>query len=167
MIKKCLFYGYLLLEIFASSNLIDAFDWIEYVSKYPDLRVAGIDNHNKALKHYLNNGIKEGRSTTAITIPSSNFDWRYYVKKNNLFFSTEEDALKHYQQQGIFSNFTYCETFNIVILIHLDDLNQMDEIIDQINYFMLINCHNKYYIKINIPLAALDNFFKDPNREKR
>ena len=37
------------------------FDWKQYLSNYPDLKQAGINNHKQAWKHYVSFGIKENR----------------------------------------------------------------------------------------------------------
>ena len=41
---------------------INIFDWKAYVNKYPDLRKAGINTRQKAWQHWINYGMKEGRS---------------------------------------------------------------------------------------------------------
>lgn len=46
----------------------DNFDWNAYVSKYSDLQTAGINNLDKAWKHYNKHGIKENRIANTISI---------------------------------------------------------------------------------------------------
>lgn len=41
---------------------MNAFDWKSYVSKYPDLQKAGINTNQKAWKHWITYGKKEGRT---------------------------------------------------------------------------------------------------------
>ncbi len=43
-------------------NSINSFDWKFYINLYPDLIKAGIDNKIKALDHWNQNGLNEGRS---------------------------------------------------------------------------------------------------------
>ena len=38
-----------------------AFNWVNYVQRYPDLQQAGIDNADKAIAHYIHHGQNEGR----------------------------------------------------------------------------------------------------------
>lgn len=54
------------------------FDSKHYLSKYPDLKASGIDNHDKAYTHWLNNGMVEGRSFTNLTFDIYQV---YYDKK--------------------------------------------------------------------------------------
>lgn len=46
------------------SNFYDYnFDWKSYVNRYSDLQKAGINTEKKALRHYVYNGINEGRKS--------------------------------------------------------------------------------------------------------
>jgi hypothetical protein len=66
------------------------FDWQFYIDFYPDLKSAGINTEQKARKHWLNYGIKEGRlgNKDAVTTVKRNigtkedFNWQSYIKKN-------------------------------------------------------------------------------------
>ncbi len=132
---------------------MQAFDWEYYVNKHQDLKALGINCWGFALNHFIAHGIKQGRKSVLEDAPNSNFDWEFYVNHNHLSVSTQENALKHYQQEGFFSKLPYCKKLTMVILLHLYDLKIMDEFIDQINRFMQINDVNLYYIKINIPVS--------------
>ncbi len=134
-----------------SLNSIKPFDWQLYIKQYPDLQRARINNWGKAYFHYICHGIKEGR-TSVDPIENTNFDWLYYVSTNKLNIFNEKRALYHYKTYGAAKNFPYCKKFTFVILLHLYDLQQIDEFADKINHFMAINPLNDYYIKINVPL---------------
>ena len=41
---------------------MDDFNWVIYINKYDDLKNNKIDTKEKALNHYKNYGIKEGRN---------------------------------------------------------------------------------------------------------
>ena len=104
-------------ETMSNSNTLskDNFDWTAYVSRYPDLKKAGINNLDKAWSHYVNAGKKEKRIATMIsTVPGKttssdmlskdNFDWTAYVSRypdlkkagiNNL-----DKAWSHYVNAG-------------------------------------------------------------------
>ena len=141
-------------------NLIYSFDWFVYVQKYPDLAKSGITCWYDAFNHYLNCGIYEGRKTAVHPPPVSGFDWQYYVEHNNIPCNNETDALTHYNEQGRSLNLPYCKSYKLIILLHLYNLEMMDEFIAQINYFMRINPHNTYRIIINIPVDRnIEKFF--------
>ena len=160
MIKN---YHFILAIITTIATNFTAFDWQLYVDKYPDLKAAGINTWISSITHYFTQGFKEGRSTNPENPPLSNFDWHYYVTKNHLSINNEKDALEHYNSEGLHKNLSYCEHYTLVILLHLFDLDQMDEFIEKINWFMQTNPHNTYYIKINIPIDNnIDQFFSNP-----
>lgn len=149
-------------------HTLKAFDWEIYLKKYPYLLEAGIKDWGSAMCHYLNAGLRQGFSTANEPVPRSNFDWEYYVRHNKLLCTTEQEASKHYQKVGFFDNLSYCKPFTIVILLHLHNLNLMDEFIDQINYFMRINSYNKYYIKITIPVDTnITSFFSNQENDQK
>ena len=78
------------------------FDWQYYLDKYPDLRVNGVNNEQKALQHWFNHGEKEGR--VSIRTPDF-FDWQYYLDKypdlrvNGV--NNEQKALQHWFNHGV------------------------------------------------------------------
>ena len=154
---------YLLYSIHAT-----AFDWQIYVTKYTELFAIRINSWDKALKHYLYFGREEGRETNLQTVPTSNFDWRYYVHTNNLHINNEQAALKHYEQEGKPKNLPFCKSLRFVILLHLYNLDLMDDFIEKINYFIQKNPQNSYHIKINIPIDRnIDNFFNKPENTNK
>lgn len=82
----------------------------------------------------------------------TNFDWEYYVTHNKLSCQNEAEAIDHYKNIGSKINLEYCERYTFLILLHLYHLDQIDDFIEKINYFIHINQLNDYYIKINIPI---------------
>ncbi len=102
------------------------FDWSNYVSHYEDLKKDNIDTREKAWKHWINHGKKEGRqyfdlsemkkivsneikeiekSIINTTTPvDENFNWKKYVtyyqdlKNDNL--DTKEKAWNHWTKYG-------------------------------------------------------------------
>jgi len=52
----------------------DNFNWKYYITKYEDLRNAGINTEALAWNHWINHGIREGRTCET-------FDWEYYINK--------------------------------------------------------------------------------------
>jgi hypothetical protein len=78
------------------------FNWKYYINKYEDLRNAGIDNENKALIHWNNHGLREGR---ICNILSENFNWKYYINKyedlRNAGIDNENKALLHWNNHGL------------------------------------------------------------------
>jgi hypothetical protein len=95
---------------------LEGFDWKFYVSFYDDLKNAGIDSYEKALRHWCEYGEREGR------IPNKNlegFDWKFYVSfyddLKNAGIDSYEKALRHWCEYGekegrIFRN--YMEDFD-------------------------------------------------------
>lgn len=136
-----------------------SFDWKYYINKYPDLKKHGINRWDKAMNHYLNQGLKEGRVGTPDKLEFTDFDQEYYKTENHLNLNSKAAALEHYQKIGFFQKLPYCQKFTIAILLHLYDLNQINNFIEQINSFMVLNNLNNYYIKINVPIDKnLNNF---------
>lgn len=90
----------------------------------------------------------------------NDFDWEYYVQHNNLpHLRNEKDALEHYQKIGFFDKLQYCKKRTLVILLHLENMNLVDEFIDKINNFVQLNYLHNYILKINIPVDdRLENF---------
>jgi len=104
----------------------DNFDWNNYVSHYEDLRKDNINTKEKAWKHWINHGKKEGRQyfdlsemkkivsneikeleksvTKLITPVDENFNWKKYVgyyqdlKSDNV--DTKEKAWNHWVKYG-------------------------------------------------------------------
>lgn len=115
---------------------------IIFVCYLPILLANNIDNLD------LNNNIK----INSKNCPKNNFDWEYYVEHNNLSIDNEEEALEHYKNIGKRDKLSYCKPLTIAILLHLYELNLIDEFIDDINYFMKNNHENQFYIKVTIPI---------------
>ncbi|MGB8468141.1 MAG: hypothetical protein WCE21_03975 [Candidatus Babeliales bacterium] len=88
-------------------------------------------------------------------IKDTNFDWEYYIEKNQLSnIANEQDAFMHYLSIGKEQNLEYCKSFNITIVLHLYDLTLTDWFIDRINHFIKNNPHNHYSIKITVPVSS-------------
>lgn len=149
-IKKITLDILLFLSLF-SSFTSQAFDWEHYVATHAELKK--IDDWLPAFKHYVSSGMRNNLEAVPEKIYPTNFDWIYYKQVNKLKFSSEKQALNHYQKKGFYKKLPYCKPFTFVILLHLHNINLIDELIQQINHFTKINETNKFYIKINIPVA--------------
>lgn len=111
-----------------------------------------------ALYHFARVGKKAGLKSTATHLENTNFDWEYYVKHNKLThiipaIATEHEAYQHYKNYGEQQQLPYCKKFDLMIMLHLYDLDMMAEMISRINYFINNNPHNTYRIKINVPVT--------------
>lgn len=137
---------------FFATSTIYSFDHSYYIT-HNNLDF-DIRNFSCALNHFATVGRKLGLSATGTYAENTNFDWEYYVTHNQLASITNElDAYQHYVIDGQQQNLPYCKSFDIMILLHLYDLDLMDEIVGKINYFINNNPHNTYRIKINIPIT--------------
>lgn len=102
------------------------FDWSNYVSHYEDLKKDNIDTKEKAWKHWINHGKKEGRQyfdlnemkkivsneikeleksiINTITPVDENFNWKkyiaYYKDLKNDNIDTKEKAWNHWIKYG-------------------------------------------------------------------
>ena len=47
---------------------MNQFNWKQYLSNYPDLQSAGINNHYGAWKHWSNFGLSEGRTDATFKV---------------------------------------------------------------------------------------------------
>ena len=97
----------------------EIFDWRQYIKNYSDLREAGIYTRESALNHWLNHGIKEGRTDENIKhqmMNLENFDWEEYIKNyrdlKEAGIDTKEKAIEHWINYGkkegreiVFTNF--------------------------------------------------------------
>ena len=91
----------------------ELFNWKQYLLNYPDLVAAGIDTYEKALEHWSNHGIHEGRTFENNTNNTNNninllreyFDYEEYLKKYpdlvKSDINTSEKALNHFINHGI------------------------------------------------------------------
>lgn len=74
------------------------FDWEYYISVHEDLQKAGINDEDKAKRHYTNFGKNEQRKT------KNPFDWEFYVNEHpdlqRAGITTSDKALKHYNSFG-------------------------------------------------------------------
>jgi hypothetical protein len=89
--------------------------------------------------------------------PLSNFDYIYYCTKHNLGDLNFNDALHHYQTLGYFEKLDYCKSYSLALVLSINSVQQIDEWIDQINYFMKINPQNQYTIFIHITSEAANS----------
>jgi hypothetical protein len=143
---------YLVLSLFNNFLFIQAIDFEKYIEINHIDPLDTIKTHQDIIsgQWLQENTIKK---TSDLKIPKNNFDWRYYVKKNKLNVSTKKEALIHYKTIGIKQKLKYCKSYNIAILLHLYNLNLMDEFIEKLNNFMENNHENRYHIKITIPIG--------------
>ena len=112
------------------------------------------------------------------------FDWELYVEKytdlKKAELNTWSKAFIHYLTFGIKEGRTSIEElpptlsvpcsnhYTMMILLHLYDLDLMNEFIEQINYFMRINSSNSYQIMINIPVGSnIDKLFNNRIAKKK
>jgi hypothetical protein len=147
---------------------ISSFDWELYFQNNPELKSKIVYSWASAFGDYLGKGITLGRTSILELPPSSNFDWKYYTEYNRLPCNDEVSALCHYQTEGFFQHLSYCCPYTLVIMLHMYNLDLLDECIDQLNHFMRINSENTYYIKINIPVASnIINFFSNKNNYEK
>lgn len=70
---------------------LPGFDAAYYLSRYPDVREAGID----PLKHYLRHGWKEGRD------PSAGFSTSGYLRANPDVAQAGRNPLLHFVNDGL------------------------------------------------------------------
>ena len=94
-------------KIIDNINLLrEYFDYEEYLKKYPDLVKSDIDNSEKALNHFVNHGIDEGRTCNLL-----NFDWKQYLLNYpdlvNSGIDTQKKALIHWNNHGIHEGRSY------------------------------------------------------------
>ena len=77
------------------------FNWKQYLLNYPDLVTAGINTPEKALEHWNNHGIHEGRSCNSLDL----FDWKQYLLNYPDLVAagidTYQKAVSHFVNQGI------------------------------------------------------------------
>lgn len=77
------------------------FNWINYVLNYEDLLNENINNYKKAYNHWINHGIKEGRTFEK----KNNFDWKQYIEnyEDLRIAGIDEEfiAAKHWINHGI------------------------------------------------------------------
>jgi hypothetical protein len=79
------------------------FNWKYYISKYKDLQNANINTYEKALYHWKQFGLKEGRICNK---EFEKFDYNIYKIKNNLHKLNKEAILKKYYLESIKSSNT-------------------------------------------------------------
>ena len=90
------------------------FDWQTYINNYEDLQKAGINNKEKAWKHWIEYGKSEGRTfinkqndvsiTQTNTLTINNFDWETYIRNyedlRKAGIITRDKAWKHWIEYG-------------------------------------------------------------------
>ena len=70
---------------------MEVFDWQYYISKYPDLRNAGITSQRRAISHWNKSGKYENR------IPNKQYELMQQKKENNIIKQQQQQQ----QQQNI------------------------------------------------------------------
>jgi hypothetical protein len=133
--------------------MVDNFPYEDYLNDYQDLKHL---NKEKAYKHWLEFGIKEGRKL-------KNYDYEEYLEYNlDLRHLNKEEAYKHWLEIGIkegriakTNNFNTIT--NIVIVIHLFNCELFDEFINYINNVKSV--FSKVAVIFTIPVNS--NFDKN------
>ena len=95
------------------NNIIDTFDWQEYINNYADLKQAKIDTKEKAWNHWINYGVREGRSYNPNYI---NFNWKEYINNYNDLkeakIDTKNKAWNHWIKYGFKEGRSYDPNYN-------------------------------------------------------
>lgn len=151
------------------NKIIENFNWINYIENYKDLRDAGIDTEEKAYKHWINHGEKEGRTyldkdcinygeKEEKSYINKDFDWIKYVENykdlQEAGINTKEKAYRHWINHGKKEGRTYKNINDINNNIN-NNLNIQKKI--QQNLKLKLKLKNK---KINENLNNLLNNIK-------
>ena len=100
------------------------FNWDKYVNYYQDLKNDNINTKEKAWKHWIKHGEKEGRLYFTVNDENSsngynsieyiNFDWEMYVNFYDDLQSkkTKEHAWEHWKKNGVEENRIYFDSNN-------------------------------------------------------
>jgi hypothetical protein len=131
------------------------FDWHYYIeiNKLPHTW-----NWANAFLHYRAVGMKRGLKTAAkdkqdLLAAQTNFDWQYYVQAHKLKkIKTKEKAYAHYMRIGKYKKLRYCQSYKILITLHLYNLMLVDDILAKVAYFIENNREHDFIIYINIPV---------------
>lgn len=162
MIKKI----FILIYCFYASNFF-AFDWQQYVQKYPDL--SSIKTWLQAYHHYIFTGMKENRESVD-PIENTNFDWEFYVEHNQLLINNAHDALNHYKTIGKPLGLKFCKPLDIIFCFHVYHVHMIPGFVELINRFIKNNSYNNYSIVINVAidenLAQKDNTLDQSDVQK-
>jgi hypothetical protein len=118
------------------------FNWKFYVNYYNDLKEAGINNEQKAKRHYFNIGHKEGRLITCKEMLHFDVDFymNYYCYLNKEGVNTPYKAKKYYLKKGMLENHfkNYVDMF-----MHTTDWEKFTTYnAEKINLFNLENKNN-------------------------
>lgn len=79
-----------------------------YADLYPDLKTAFGYDESKLRNHYLQNGIKEGRTPCGHQNIFCKWSEQQYLAQNKDVKNTGIDALDHYKRYGIFEGRSPC-----------------------------------------------------------
>jgi hypothetical protein len=115
-------------------------------------------NWANAFLHYRAVGMKRGLKTAAkdkqdLLAAQTNFDWQYYVQAHKLKkIKTKEKAYAHYMRIGKYKKLRYCQSYKILITLHLYNLMLVDDILAKVAYFIENNREHDFIIYINIPV---------------
>jgi len=131
------------------------FDWRYYIviNKLPHTW-----NWANAFLHYRAVGKKRGLKTAEkvkqdLLSTPTNFDWQYYVQNHRLKkIKTKEKAYAHYMKQGKYKKLCYCQSYKILITLHLYNLTLVDDILAKVTYFIENNREHNFIMYINIPV---------------
>ena len=106
-----------------SNRKIIVFDYNEYANFNLDLKQAFGNNEEALYKHWISNGIKEGRQASSI------FDVEYYLSNNsdlnNTFGKDYVSGYKHFLETGIYEDRKISETFDVNFYRVYEDLKNL------------------------------------------
>jgi hypothetical protein len=151
------------------------FDWIFYINRYPELYDLGINNKEKAIKHWCYNGIKENK-----LFNENYMNWDYWVKCNkynpeelyNKLYNNNFEYLNNIKFKIVTSNLI--ESIAINIQKTLKKYNIVSDIIYQLTdedennddyYIIIYNNFNKPFLPKKYILYVVEqstsHFFKN------
>jgi hypothetical protein len=102
------------------------FDWIFYINRYPELYNQGINTKEKAIKHWINYGIKEGRriNKNQININLEKLSGGDRYTTDELYNKLMNNKIEHITNTNINSNINSKIHFKIVTTKFIESIAQ-------------------------------------------
>ena len=105
------------------------FDWEQYLNSYEDLKIAGINTKEKAWKHWIRFGQKEGRVCKFINNSEyDNFNWEQYISNyedlQKAGINNKESAWTHWIDHGQKENRNYSKIQDHDSEVSLESINK-------------------------------------------